>query len=516
MRNPVKQRNRPRRRWISTKTWFAIHAWSGFKLGILMFLVFATGTLATISHELDWLADRELRVPVREADYDFAAVIDGIHAAYPNALIELIERPEAPGFAAVGRIDDPGVGMRHVQVDPHTGEVLELGHWYGTFQRFLRDLHRYLMLPGVVGMFVVGATAFLALASLISSFWIYPNWWRGFFRFKPGRSGDAPVFKEIHKLFGVWSLAFVLIMGVTGVWYVVEYVLALSGGDKGLQIEWVSMEESRLSEIRPGQEQLDPATIIAIAERELPGIRIGIIVPPTDPSAPYYIAGRTGEVLVRDRASHVFIDPYNGNVLARQHASELGPVRRWVDTADPLHFGDFAGLWSKIPYLIFGTGMTVLSGTGVWLRYQRIRRMFRRGPHKAAQARRARMRGWKWATFALLVVGAGFGSWQIVRYSAPDRDWQALGQTRVVAGAEQQAAAVFRSQDSLFIAFPPRVHFDPSRHRVGLPDCGVEPGDVDADVHHRVVRLPTAAQLDPSCLRNGRTAAGAANLRTGG
>jgi len=499
MRN--KDNRKKSRNLISAKTWFAIHAWSGFKLSILLFVVFASGTLATISHELDWLADREMRVEVRDAEYNFAAMLGGLHAGFPAARVDQVERPEARGFAAIARIRDPKLGLRRVELDPYSGDILETGHWYGSFQRFLRDFHRYLMLPSYLGIFVVGATAFLALASLISSFWIYPNWWRGFFRFRPGRSGEAPVFKEVHKLAGVWSIVFVAIMGVTGVWYVVEYTLALTGADDDLQIEWISLADQRLAAIEPGQRQLAPEKIMDIARAELPGMRIGIVVPPTRPDSSYYIAGQTGEVLVRDRASHVFIDPYNGAVLARQHASAIGPVKRWVDTADPLHFGNFAGLWSKLPYLLFGTAMSLLAATGIWLRWKRIRRMFHRGPAKIEQARRAKMGGWKWATAVILVGSIGFGGWQITRFNPPAARWESLGRTVIEASGQRLESRIFRQDDTLYAALPPQVHFDPDRHRISVPDCNLPPSILKSHVHHRVVGInPDQSDL-ADCLR---------------
>ena len=499
MRN--KGRRKKSRNLISAKTWFAIHAWSGFKLSILLFVVFASGTLATISHELDWLADHKMRVEVRDAEYDFAAMLDGLQAGFPAARVDQIERPEARGFAAVARIRDPELGLRRVELDPYSGDILETGHWYSSFQRFLRDFHRYLMLPSFLGIFVVGATAFLALASMISSFWIYPNWWRGFFRFRPGRSGEAPVFKEVHKLAGVWSIVFVAIMAVTGVWYVVEYTLGLAGVDDDLQIEWASLSEQRIAALEPGQRQIAPDRIIDIARAELPGIRIGIVVPPTTPDSSYYIAGQTGEVLVRDRASHVFIDPYDGSILARQHASAIGPVKRWVDTADPLHFGNFAGLWSKIPYLLFGTAMTLLAATGMWLRWKRIRRMFHRGPAKAEQARRATMGGWKWATAVILVGSVGFGVWQVSRFNAPEAEWNSLGKAVVEASGHRVESRMFRRDGNLYAALPSRIHFDPSVHRISVPRCNLPPSSVTPQVHYRMVRI-NHAQVDlADCLR---------------
>jgi len=505
MRSKNSRRKRGGRRWISARTWFAIHAWSGFKLGILLFIVFASGTLATISHELDWLAQPEMRVEAPAGDYagdyDFSAMLDALASAFPAARVELVERPETAGFAAVARIRDPRLGVRRVMLDPYSGEVLGHAHWYGSFQRFLRDFHRYLLLPNFLGIFIVGATSFLAMASLISSFWIYPNWWRGFFRFRPGRAGADALWKEIHKLFGVWSMVFVLIMGVTGIWYVLEFTLALAGADDALQFQRPRLEAARVADLEPGLRQLDPDRILAIARDALPGIRIGMVIPPGTPDAPYYITGQTGEILVRDRASHVFIDPYDGTVLARQHASELGALRRWVDTADPLHFGDFAGLWSKIPYLLFGTAMSLLAATGVWLRWKRIRTMLRRDAIKAERARRARMGLWKWATAVAMVASAVFGTWQIGRYNAPGTDWHSLGEAPLRADGRPLPARWLQGDGQVIAALPAGIHFDPERHRVAVPECGLAPTSAGPGIHHRIVSIRPPDPGFADCLR---------------
>ncbi len=41
------------------RVWLDLHRWVGLKLSILLSFVLITGTLATVSHEIDWLLDAE-------------------------------------------------------------------------------------------------------------------------------------------------------------------------------------------------------------------------------------------------------------------------------------------------------------------------------------------------------------------------------------------------------------------------------------------------------------------------
>lgn len=187
-------------------------------------------------------------------------------------------------------------------------------------------------------------------------------------------------------------------------------------------------------------------------------------------------------------------------------------MKRWVETADPLHFGNFAGLWSKIPYLLFGTAMSLLAATGMWLRWKRIRRMFQRGSVKAEQARRARMGGWKWATASILVGSVGFGGAQVARFNTPGTQWNALAKQAVEAAGRRLDSRIFHRDGTLYAALPSRTHFDPDRHRISIPTCNLAPSNVTSHVHHRFVRLDHDRAGIADCIRRMSNTATAAGL----
>ena len=76
------------------KRLYNLHAWLGFQLAILMFVVLATGTLATLSNEIDWLIFPELRssqkpeqAPDAMRAEDWVGIYGSVITAYPNSPI---------------------------------------------------------------------------------------------------------------------------------------------------------------------------------------------------------------------------------------------------------------------------------------------------------------------------------------------------------------------------------------------------------------------------------------------
>lgn len=94
-------------------------------------------------------------------------------------------------------------------------------------------------------------------------------------------------------------------------------------------------------------------------------------------------------MVVRDRASKVWRDPRDGSVGDVQRTSDLNWLERWIDTADPVHFGTFGGLWSKAVWFVFGIGLSALALTGAYLQVQRQRR--KHGPAAVRKARARRL-----------------------------------------------------------------------------------------------------------------------------
>ena len=115
---------------------------------------------------------------------------------------------------------------------------------------------------------------------------------------------------------------------------------------------------------------------------------------------------------MRDRANKLFLDPATGAVQAQQRATELTLAARWVDTADPLHFGNFAGLVVKFLWFVFGLLLSGLVLMGVYLHVQRQRRK-RHGLSRRAAVSAA------YLVSALVLGTSVVGGWVEIRSYGP-------------------------------------------------------------------------------------------------
>lgn len=257
-------------------------------------------------------------------------------------------------------------------VHPRTGEVIGASSY--NLQRFFRDFHRRMMFPNPWGVLIVCAFAVTLLISAVAALLFYKRWWLRFFRLKWMR-GRA-LWSELHKLAGLWSSWFLLVIALTGVWYMFEMARTHFGDGISAYassgVEDVGASRIRSPDSDPDLPVLPAAGLLARIRAQRPDLELRSVRPSRD--GVFYADGQAGHVLLRDRANQIHLDARTGEVLYDQRASRLPPYWRWSDTADPLHFGDFAGLWSKVPWFVFGLLLTGLTLTGTYLHACRLAR----------------------------------------------------------------------------------------------------------------------------------------------
>lgn len=351
--------------------WWRVHQWAGLQLSLFLTVVFVTGTLAVFSYEIDWLLRPAMWVaPTAEADrVGWGEVARAAQTHAPDAEIAVVYGPLHPAatFDVVMSDEDRTF---HVYVHPETGEVTGEGSWAGV-QRFLRNTHRHLMLPVKWGVSIVSLAAVALAISLVTSFWVYKKWWRGFFRLPKGRTARAYV-GDLHRFGGLWSLWFILLMILTGVWYFIEQWGGAAPAANPTRPPAIFAET-------PARLTPAPSVFDAVnrAEEQLkdtrPDFRITEISWRTGEDQLLQLHGTSPRaILVRPRANAVWVDPATGAIIGQADPSQLSVHTRISEAADPLHFGTFGGYVTKTIWFLFGCALSGLAITGVVIYTLRI------------------------------------------------------------------------------------------------------------------------------------------------
>ena len=397
---------------MTKRAWFRIHSFTGVITGLLLFVICWSGTWAVISSEIDWLVTPELRVEPAGDTVTWGAIASAAQTAEPTATLDSVFAPLNTYAAATVSMRSPDGGYTTVLVDPYRADITGTFAGRFTVQRFFRSFHMQLFLPEV-GLYLVTAFAITLLVSLVAALYFYKRWWTRFFRFK---SGKGRVFwSELHKTTGLWSIWFIAIIALTGVWYLYESVQPGPNNYVGPPPGGVVAPALPASD--PSQPALPLDQLIEKAERHWPAFTIGSIGYGwySSDASTLYLEGQAGFPLVRDRANQIHLDPRTGEVLWQNSAADLPVYWIWSNMADPLHFGNFAGLWSKLIWFVFGLLLCGLILTGTYLHAKRLGR---------ESKGRSRNR-WPATSGALLVsilvlmASIPFGFWEAREYYGP-------------------------------------------------------------------------------------------------
>ncbi|TMN42574.1 PepSY-associated TM helix domain-containing protein [Pseudoalteromonas sp. S2755] len=354
---------------------YDLHAWVGFQLAAVMFVILATGTIATVSNELDWLVFDEMRASQKpeEIKEQTAASWRNMYASiaerYPEGRIITLGTMGSDYFTYRARVAFEAKSDRYVHVDQWTHEVTGDIPLL-TIQRFFRDLHRYLFMPAMPGLPIVTAFAFILLISVYTGLKTTRNWKVALWRLRVVQ--DTRVFlSDLHKVFGLWGLWFTALIIITGIWYLYEFSARVAGVSlepPAPKVEHITVVENiNMLSAKRFESAFEKAQLA------IPNWTITTVQLPRADNVVLRFQGMSANPLLRDRAHKVYMDPTTLEVVAIQHPKNMAWGNYLNEYADPLHFGYFAGITSKLIWFVFGLALTGLSFTGVMMTYKRTK-----------------------------------------------------------------------------------------------------------------------------------------------
>ncbi|NQY89021.1 MAG: PepSY domain-containing protein [Colwellia sp.] len=354
---------------LSNRFWFQLHGWFSLPIWIIFCFVCLTGTISVISHELTWLTNPAARAsnPDNLAEKTMPELIAIVEQAYPTAKVSTAMSFESYLVNAV-IFTDSNKPYAIAYVNQYTGEIQQINQGT-TFTNFMRSLHGWLLFPWQnsysVGYYLVCAMAIVMLGALITGLVVYKNFWRAFTQPKLRlKQGKKTFLGDLHRLSGVWSIWFLLLMSITGLWYLVQAVLWHNNID--IEPHPPLVEIVQLS-IETTSKPVRPVTLSAallIAENKFPDFKSTYITPPEHNRDTYKLYGE-GDFIFFDQYSYaVIVNPWTGDIVSERSPAKMNTLQTLSHIADPLHYGTIGGIWTKIIWFVFGVFLTGMSITG--------------------------------------------------------------------------------------------------------------------------------------------------------
>lgn len=446
-----------------TKELLAIHGWSAVGLGLLLYAVILTGVVSVFASEIGtWSAPLPAPASAALPERGLDAALKRLAAEVPAEFHEdTFFFPDTAGRirsffhkhdqrAGEAQPMDRGVEF---DLDPATLAVLDRREGWSDEIRarnlpsaladFFVELHVSLHLPDPWGLLLTGVLGLAMLLAAVTGFLVHRHLIRELFTLRRHRE-PLLVQRDAHVIAGTWNLPFAFVLAFTGSFFsfagsfgIPAIAMVAFGGDQQKMIETVVGT--------PAKEDATPApfadfdAMLADARHRAGGdagfvsidhygradalVTVSMFAPDGKLNgATYTYNGATG-AFIQQKPTFGLV-PSLGNDLFSLMA--------------PLHFGNFAGLWSKAVWFALGFAGAYVTLTGLLL----------------WTTRRAAEPGWQPLARATGWVGYGLplalAAVPVARFLAPPLglDLHAAQNTGFIAGVAVATVLAWRLRDA--------------------------------------------------------------------
>ncbi|BCA54545.1 hypothetical protein W02_16850 [Nitrospira sp. KM1] len=350
------------------KNWYFVHKWTSLISTVFLFILCLTGLPLIFRDELAaWLG--EAVVPPEQimdaTRVTLQTLVDDAHARRPDDAVQFLTLDdEHPAWfvslaATPASVDTTGIYM----YDARTGAFLHAPPANEGLTNLFFKLHVELF-AGLAGTLLLGTMGVVFLASVLSGIIIYGPFMRKlpFGGIRQERRSRL-VWLDLHNLFGIATVLWVLVVGATGVINTLE---------RPLLAYWQQTELAGM--LAPWTGKPAPTSFASVdsvvdtAQAAEPNMVVRFVgFPGTVIATPYhYMVFMRGQTPLTSR----ILTP----LLIDARIAKLTDQRSlpWYLTAlvvsQPLHFGDYGGMPLKIIWAILDgiTIVVLITGLSLW------------------------------------------------------------------------------------------------------------------------------------------------------
>jgi len=354
---------------MNIRIWYLIHKWSSLICTIFLLMLCLTGLPLIFHDEINHLSGEAEApsMPESTPNLSMDLIVKAALKNKPGEIIKFmswdtVEHPSVTFVTLVKSMNSPPDEFSALSIDTRTAKILDVPKVNQGFMFVMLKLHTN-MFAALPGQLFLGFMGLLFTVAIISGVVLYYPFMRrlDFGSIRKNKIGRLK-WLDVHNLLGVVTIAWVLVVGITGT------INTLSPIIIGL---W---QKDQLADMLiPYQKLAPPANIGSLetalqsARKAVPGMSISFVAfPGTMFSSPhhYSVFFKGNTPLTSRLLQAALIDAQTGKLTDTR---EMPWYVKTLLLSQPLHFGNYGGLPMKIIWMMFDLFTIVVLGTGVYL-----------------------------------------------------------------------------------------------------------------------------------------------------
>lgn len=349
-------------------SWSWIHKWSSLVCTLFLIMLCITGLPLIFHDEIDAALNPDSWQPAdphgQHLDLDsvLRLALENRPGEVPIFMSFDIDRPVV-NVTTGASADVPGRAMHFASFDLTSGDIVPPADVGESVMEFILQLHTDMFL-GLPGMLFLGTMGLLFLVAVISGVVLYAPFMRKL-DFGTVRREKSSQLKwlDYHNLLGVITVAWVVVVGLTGVINTLE---------KPIIDAWRTTElEKLIAENSDEQAALAHSSLdVAVSETvaAYPDMELQFVSFPGSPystKAHYAVFLHGNTPLTEHIIAPVLINASSGKI---EGMKEMPLYVKALSLSRPLHFGDYGGLLLKLLWAILDvfTIIVLISGLYLW------------------------------------------------------------------------------------------------------------------------------------------------------
>lgn len=357
------------------KQWFHVHKWTSLICTVFLLMLCITGLPLIFAHEIDEYFGHGTELPlVAEGTTSLSkdVVLQAAMDQKPGMEVKYIfwdekDHPHQMFVTLADSAEAPLEADHYITMDERTGKVLFAQPIEVDFMFIMYYLHVE-MLAGIPGKLFLGLMGILFMVAIVSGVVLYAPIMKRFnFGMIRTDKSDRLRWLDMHNMLGIVTLAWVSVVGLTGVINtLVDPALDLwRKGQLALMVE--SYKEA--PPLNGSLSSIDAA--VAEAKKAEPKMDVSFIAFPGTAfsSKHHYAVFMKGTTPLTSRIiKPALIDAKTGTLT---DIRDLPWYLNTIYISQPFHFGDYGGIPLKIIWALFDLASIIVLISGIYLWFAR-------------------------------------------------------------------------------------------------------------------------------------------------